>query len=650
MIYNRGVSRRTVVETSRDIFAGAKRGFMRQRRHDRAASTRGWYLTVAMLALVSCSPGEPERALQYFDLCVDLPRVESRDGSPALAVAQTDAVPLGPANLGNLDGDQSDGARAPSRPGLAAALVQPVDFRLVFPLMLGQPAFFEFRPLRANGEDGALRHRVSIRANGTESAIWEHKGSYSLWPPPEKVSLDLERFSGQEVELVLDLVGDGAGEREFYWVSPQIISGRVQATLPAPESQASRLNVLLIGVDTVRADALGAYGASPSWTPALDRFADSSDVWLEAYSTFNVTGPSFSSILTGLYGKNHGVYENRGRLSDDAETLAEILKHQGYSTAAFLAARHLFSGNLGQGFSFLPEPKGHLAGEAPVNAAMAWLRTSHEPFFAWVHLYDAHTPHTPPGRFARGERPASPSGVLPVVRWIPSDRPPHRPAMEDGLFADSELYRGEVAYLDRQVDRLLGFLEERGLLERTIVIFLSDHGELIDEHGESFRHVGFWEEVVRVPLIIRWPKSASGGRRLSGLVQTIDVLPSVLRSLSIAIPPVDGRPLLVPGEEARRRAVFAEHSNGIGAMIRTASHKHFYTRFNYAFPAGDYLYDVGNDLAEANNTATSQPDIIARLRATLAAWQKTTTGIVPREQQQLSAKELEELRALGYLD
>ncbi len=615
-------------------------------------------MTIVGLVLVACSPAARERPLEHIDLCENPPRVEAGDGTQIAARARVARVPLGPANLSTLRGHSASSEDVNPwslRPGLAPALAQPSGHRLVFPVTLRQPAFLEFRPLDLGERGGAARPRISIRRGDRETIVWEQQEPQAPWPPPDLVSLDLREFSpaAQPVEVVLELAGHTTSNDEFYWVSPRIVTGMIALATPgtpADRPDVNRPNVLLIGADTLRADALGAYGARPSVTPALDRFAASSDLWLDAYSTFNVTLPSFASILTGLYGKNHGVYENKSRLSDEARTLAEMLREAGYATAAFLAARHLFTGNLGQGFDHLPEPKRHLAAETSIAGAINWIQSTHEPFFVWVHLYDPHTPHTPPGRFGRGQAAAAPGGLLPVDRWTSVGSPSHDTALENELFASRQLYLGEVAYVDREVDRLLGFLESRGLFENTIIVFLSDHGELIDEHGGSFRHTGFWEEVVHVPLIIRWPTSKRLGRRIRGLVQTIDVLPSILEALNLPIPPMDGRPLLTPNETSKRRLVFAEHGRRAGSMLRTEAEKYFYSTRDYAFPAGEYFYEVHGDPTELDNAAGTRPNSMARLRATLTAWQSAKAGGIVSEQQALTADELEQLRALGYLN
>jgi arylsulfatase A-like enzyme len=393
--------------------------------------------------------------------------------------------------------------------------------------------------------------------------------------------------------------------------------------------------------------------AGPSLTPAIDRLAAESDLFLDAYSTFNVTNPSFASILTGLYGKNHGVYDLKTPLPPAHTTLAEVFDRAGYDTLAVIAARHLGDHNsgLGQGFDATVRADEHLAAEMAVETAMDWIAGREAPFFLWLHLFDPHTPHTPPSPYALGLRPAAPAGLAPVAAWLPF-RSPGPAAYEQPVLAGSpRLYAGEVAYLDRQVDRLLDYLESRGLLKNTLVALVADHGENLGEHGMLCRHIGLWETTTRVPLLVRWPGPSRPGRRIAGLVETIDLFPTLLAAAGLPVPPQDGTDLRELTRDGRRGrpAVFAEHASRMGVTVRSREFRYVRSAGNPHLADGPYLYELATDPGEARSLAGSGLAAEASLATLLDRWLaelRPAPGASPRE---LTAEELERLRSLGYL-
>lgn len=553
--------------------------------------------------------------------------------------------------------------------GQIRALEQVAGSRLVWRVKTGQDAYFSFIPLGAE-RPCPCRYRVEVRegpgrVKGTQIYPVAPMGPIA----PETVEVDLSGFAGREVEIVLQLDappkalvhGPGRPLPSALWGSPAVYR---RGTVPAasPEGKPERPNILLIGIDTLRADHVGAWGRKPSPTPAMDRLAAQSDVWLDAYSVFNITNPSFASILTGLYGKNHGVYDLRTPLPKSHTTLAEHLKVAGYETLGLIAAAHLGDHNsgLGQGFDEVTRSTEHFAGEIAVDMTMDWLsnrevrnvRGNQRPFFAWVHLFDPHTPHTPPEPYSLGFRPEVPAGLGPVRKWTPFRQTGPRYFDEPVLGGHRDLYTGEVAYLDRQVGRLLGFLESRGLLENTVVALVADHGEGLGEHGVRYRHVGLHDTTTHVPLMIRWPGRERTGRRIRGLVETVDLFPTLLEAAGLEVPPQDGKDLGELTAEGRRgrRAVFAEHAGRLGLMVRTPEHKYILSQGNTKFFAdGAYLYDLKADPGETRNLAGQGLPAEAQLSDLLRRWLADRRNRPQTRAREQNEEERARLRALGYL-
>jgi arylsulfatase A-like enzyme len=533
---------------------------------------------------------------------------------------------------------------------MVRGIAQTPGTRITWRMRLGSDPSLSFTPL--GGPPGG-RRRVSARlaSGGPEKTLVEASTTPPAMPAAARLEITLGELAGQEIDLTFEAAGDG-GPR-VTWGSPQVV-WRGAAVEAAPSTPA-RPNILLIGLDTVRADALGTGDGKPSLTPALDALADESEVWTDAYSCFNVTNPSFASIFTGLYGKHHGTYDlTPPGLAAEHTTLAELLGAAGYRTAAVISARFLGAPETGiaQGFTVVRRPEDStFAAESAVGIALNQLTDRDEPFFLFLHLFDAHTPHTPPDPYARGERPASASGMAPVPAWAPF-RSLGPAAFDDlRLGGARDLYDGEVAYLDREVGRLLDFLRSRGLLERTLVAVVADHGENLNEHGITYRHSGLYESTTHVPMMIRRPGASPAGRRIPGLVQTIDLFPTLLRAAGLPVPAQDGVDLdqLFANGRHGRRAVFAEHSGRQGVMVRTADYRLTLLHGMPFLADGAYLFHTGADPQELENLAGRGLPQEADLRRVLTGWLADSTAIRGGRPSSLTPEEEKELRALGYL-
>ncbi|HEY2294966.1 MAG TPA: sulfatase [Thermoanaerobaculia bacterium] len=618
-------------------------------------------LLLAGLLIPACHPRESAGAWDRFDLEATIPTVESTPAEWKEATLQQISY-LGAAEVRDMRLVPAKQLAAfPKRSaGQVTALEQRASSRVRWTIEPGRDAYFSFVPL-GNTNGCQCLYRVGLREGDKIQELAKVEAEPAGPFAPAAVEVDLSLWAGHKIDLLLQVDGSAAHAPEqpvpgVLWGSPAVYSRR---DLPAAQqgSAGDRPNILLIGIDTLRAEALGAWGREPSPTPSLDRLASESDVWPDAYTVFNVTNPSFISMMTGLYGKNHGVYDLKTPLPPGHVTLARKLSAAGYYTLALISASHLGDHNsgLGQGFAEVQTATEQAAAEKNVDATMSWLAyhsKNPKPFFIWLHLFDPHTPHTPPEPYALGFRPAEAMGLAPVRAWIPFRQPEPRGFTEQVLGADRDLYYGEVAYLDRQVGRLMDFLASRGLLRNTVVAVVADHGENLGEHGIRFRHVGLFDTTTHVPLMIRWPDRGAGqGRRFAGLVQTIDLYPTLLAAAGLKADRVDGQDLreLTGNGRAGRRAVFSEHAGRLGVSVRTSDYRYGLNQGNAPFvPDGPVLYDLKADPQETQSLAGRGLPVEKELNGLLLRWLADhRKGPAPRSRD-LTEEEAQRLKALGY--
>ncbi len=288
--------------------------------------------------------------------------------------------------------------------------------------------------------------------------------------------------------------------RKLVFVAPAFFLLAGCGPEPAP-------SLLLVTLDTVRADRLGSYGSSLGLTPGLDALASESIRFADVTCQTPLTTPSHATILTGLLPQKHGVRNNESfRLGESTATLASVLRDAGYRTAAFIGASPLESRyGLDRGFDVYDEsfekdsPSPERSAVAVLKAAEPFVRESlagGKPFFVWLHLFDAHTPYEAPEPF-RSRFPG-------------------------------DAYGAEIAYLDDALRKFLDSFREAGLLDRAVVSVLADHGEGLGEHGESTHGALLYESTLRVPWLLRLPRGRFGGRIVEEPVRTLDVAPTLL--------------------------------------------------------------------------------------------------------------------------
>lgn len=397
------------------------------------------------------------------------------------------------------------------------------------------------------------------------------------------------------------------------------------------------MNVLLVTLDTTRADRLGCYGYDAADTPTVDSLAERGVLFEDAVTSVPLTLPSHATILTGLSPRDHGVRENgKYRLSDDNTTLAEVLGSHGYDTAAFVGCFVLDERfGLDQGFDtydFQVTPEGNRPGmpdynersaTAVTDAAIHWLeergsRGPDEPFFIWVHYFDPHLPYR------------SPLEQTPRFAGRP--------------------YDAEIAYADRELGRLLGRLETMGLRENTLIVAVGDHGEAFGEHGEPTHGMLLYEGTLRVPFIVSCDALFDRPHRVSDrVVGLVDVRPTVEGLVGISSPdPCDGASLVeAPPESAR--AIYIETLTPLSLAGWSPLYGLRAHRSKYVLAPEREYYDLQADPTESVNLyPTGGPDV-ERLESELTAVMEAS-GERPASPHSLSDEEIERLRSLGYVE
>jgi arylsulfatase A-like enzyme len=306
--------------------------------------------------------------------------------------------------------------------------------------------------------------------------------------------------------------------------------------------EAPQTNLVLIGVDTLRPDHLGCYGYGRSTSPNIDRFAEGGVLFENVMSPCPWTLPSFATIFTSLYPSQHGAVGSRTAMRDGFPTLASLLMENGYATGAIINAPYLkgkFKMDRGFDFYYMTPPEGRDA-NGTTEDALRWIDdNSTGPFFIFAHYFDPHIPYAPPAPYdtifdpdyaGKVRKPYNPKW-LPRARLHGLDRVTNlKQADRDHIKA---LYDGEVAFTDAAIGGLIDGLEARGLIENTLIVFLSDHGEEFFEHGGFEHGHSLFNELLRAPLILSLPGRIPEGRRVPGQVRLVDVMPTLLDLLGI---------------------------------------------------------------------------------------------------------------------
>ena len=406
-------------------------------------------------------------------------------------------------------------------------------------------------------------------------------------------------------------------------------------------NQQQDINIVIVTFDTTRADHIAAYGNKNAQTPTLDKLAQDGVLYEKALTSIPITLPSHSSIMTGKVPFSHGVRDNGlFKLNDSQLTLAEILKQNGYNTAAAIGSFPLTSQfGINQGFDYFNEhitqkfedifgertiPKDRLFFDerkaAQVNdVILPWLNdNAKSPFFIWMHYFDPHHPHEPPAPYNQS--------------FI------------------HDLYLGEIAYADESLGTIIAELKRLNVYDNTLIVFTSDHGEGLDEHNESTHSLLIYNGTLHVPLIVKYPKQQYANTRVSNWVGSIDIFPTILSQLGIDIPDdIQGQILPTESSTDTTRNIYAEtlsprFSRGWGeqrGLIKNG--------YKYIYGPQKELYNMNDDPHEVNNLINSNPQLAQSMQVDLQDYLDEYQLPETNSSIDVDSETLNTLRGLGYI-
>jgi arylsulfatase A-like enzyme/Flp pilus assembly protein TadD len=427
-------------------------------------------------------------------------------------------------------------------------------------------------------------------------------------------------------------------------IAPSNGATQVPKSVSHKSPNALRPNVILITLDTTRADRMGFLGSKRGLTPNLDALAQRSVVFTRAYAQVPLTTPSHAVMLTGTYPQYNHLDDLAEPLRPELPYLPDLLHQHGYRTAAFVGSIVLdpvskAAPGFDRGFDMYDanfhnskpgEDRYHSLerrAEEVANHAMGWLSHHQQtPFFMWLHFYDAHEPYDPPEPFK-------------------------------SHYA-SEPYDGEIAYTDSVVGSVLEVLERHGLFENTVIAVAADHGEAFGEHGERWHGVFLYDETIHVPLLLKLPGEKFAGKRVEARVALADIAPSLLQAARVTIPSTMQGQSLFPlidtpksaGRESKPpdRAIYSESDYAHRAFGWSELRSWRVQKYLYVQAPKKELYDQSSDPDALKNLAPDAKAVADTLDGQLSSFIKKTSGAMI-ERAELDPTQGENLRALGYL-
>lgn len=560
-------------------------------------------------------------------------------------------------------------------------------------------------------EDGPVTFQVKIRPAGGRAEDAPLLARTITMPRRwEPVQVDLSGYATEDVILSLSLAAEKEGTLGF-WGSPVI---RNSGAIPPPAisendafSRETPQGVILIWADALRWDHLNAYGYPRETAPVLSRMAAEGALFHDCVSQATWTLPSTSSLLSSLYVTTHGVVDRFWDvLPVTATIMPEVFHDAGYATLSFSSV--WFVGryfNMHQGFDeshefdSRPKPSGSMRNTKTareyVNRLLPWLEAHREvPFFVFLHVFDPHAPYEPYPPYdtlwadpARKKEPEIIVGPFRKNAAMPTLKELEKAGIDPDEFVSlsKDWYDGSIRAMDAEIGRLLERLEELGLDEKTLVIFISDHGDEFLDHGKMGHGKGVYSELTHVPLIVRWPGVVPEGAEVFETVRTIDLMPTILELCHLSLPEGMQGQSLLPLLAAARRTSTESIATGNAALTtgqwrnepavsenlvpEREKRSNPEQRDSYAIildgwklihniqPIEEHpeyeLYDHRKDPLDQVNLADKHPEIVERLAEELKAWKEKATAarLTPDSEleKKLTAEQLQHLRSLGYI-
>lgn len=414
-------------------------------------------------------------------------------------------------------------------------------------------------------------------------------------------------------------------------------------------------NIVLISVDTLRADRVGVYGHPQPITPHIDQLGTEGAVFFRAAAAMGITWPSHTTMLTGLYPRYHGVRSNVHKLGDDVVTIAEILHARGYATGSFVSFKAMqYMCGLGRGFEAVSDPglsPGNATRDGRVTTDMTiqWLkkRDASKPFFLFTHFFEPHGPYDTTeyaeerlaslgyeGRFRNGAD----------MEFLRKNQTPNG----EDLSAMKTLYDGEVHLADQYVGEILAAIEEAGDLDNTVIIFTSDHGQALGDEGRMGHGPVLWDEILHVPLIIR-DFRRDRPAQITDLVGLVDIAPTIAELTGTTLPSSQGQSLIaaIDGNPLPLREYYSE------VTFLPDLDAPFYNPDRLAVYYDNVKFEVeGGELLAATRFAepgTRVDDVELLKDDILALAEEYLAGDASVQRAELDEQTLEGLRTLGYI-
>ncbi|MBW1854973.1 MAG: sulfatase, partial [Deltaproteobacteria bacterium] len=521
----------------------------------------------------------------------------------------------------------------------------------------GDGVLFEIIIVDEDSQEHSIYSRYIDPKNNQEDRKWFDE------------EIDLRAFTRQEVSFIFKTTSGSKENKTADWAGwSEPLINSVGRKVRIKESKTD--NIILITVDTLRADHLKCYDNDQIHTPVFDRLAREGIVCKNAFSQTNITIPSHVSILTSLYLKDHQVLSNtKQELNANITTLAEILKGCGYTTAAAVSMTPLtpkWIKGIERGFDeFLCPPVLEVRAGETNRKVFQWMEKNYfKKFFLWIHYFDPHMPYEPPPPYdtlyyqgdPKQKKPNTMKEVLfhrefysephsRLIKWLEGVRDFRYPVSQ---------YKGEISYVDAQLGRLMEVLGQFGLSKKTLMVITSDHGECLGEHNIFFDHKGLYDPTIHIPLIFWYPRRFEP-EEVKGLVASVDILPTILDTVGIKQSgDFRGKNILAMiggGQKELNSELYSEHVNHTQVMIRTDKwkfidslkdmnyHKKFFIK------AGNIeLYDLENDPAELHDVSNEYPQLVSQFKEKMETWLKEKKPHSASKRMEMDQEDRERLR------